>query len=105
MNAQQRAFDPGPALGNLTDRQACALTILQAHPEGLRSIDLGRELHIALATCRFCTPTVWCRFAHSSGEEVGKALRARGLARKPRGRWVSLVRPAAPPEVWPADFF
>lgn len=87
-------FDAGPATGNLTDRQQHALTLLTAHPDGLRSIDLGRELHIAKG-CPYCTPERLCKFAHSTGEEVGRQLRRKDLAIKRKsGLWQSLLPPA-----------
>jgi hypothetical protein len=85
-------FDPGPALGGLTDRQQEALDHLQHHPEGVRSSDLGRYLHMRRG-CPYCSPERLCKYAMSTGEEVGRQLRKRDLAIKRREsqKWQALV--------------
>lgn len=87
-------FPPPPAIGNLTHRQQLVLELLHAHPEGLRSSDLGREIHID-SGCPYCSPDRLCKYAMTAGEEVGRQLRKRDLAikRKQSGRW-QLLRPA-----------
>lgn len=81
-------FDPGPATGNLTHRQALVLELLRANPQGLRSSDIGREIHMAKG-CPYCSPERLCKYAMTAGEEVGRQLRKRDLAikRKASGRW------------------
>lgn len=98
MTAQQRAFDPGPATGNLNPRQQLFLDLLRDTPEGLRSIDLGREIHIQLASCAYCQDNRLCSFAFGEGERIGKSLRDRDLAikRKASGKWQLLHPPAQP---------
>lgn len=92
-------FPPPPQ--TLTDRQQAALEHLQANPAGVRSIDLGMYLHQAFTKPCSCASTTFastaCHWAHSTGEEVGKALRDKQppLAIKRRtGKWEALV--AAP---------
>lgn len=70
-----RLFDPGPADGNLTDRQQRALdAITGAGWAGLKSDELGAVMHAPKhglhERCSFCT---------SAGYELASGLRARGL--------------------------
>lgn len=86
-------FDPGPATGNLREREQIALDHLTyMHPKGVRSIDLGRAIHLARG-CPYCSETRLCKYAMSTGEEVGKQLRARDLAIKRRTGYWQLTRP------------
>lgn len=104
MSAQPHLFTPPAADGRLTDRQAFVLDLLNAEPAGLRSIDLGRELHLQFG-CRHCSTTSTCQYAFTEGERVGKSLRARDLAIKRRtGRWQLLNPPKQPFDDLPEDF-
>jgi hypothetical protein len=80
--SEQRLFDPGPANGNLTDRQQRALDLITAAGyAGLMTDELGAALHYPKHglndRCEFCGAT---------GHEVGAALRARGLVQQRRRR-------------------
>jgi hypothetical protein len=90
-------FPLPPADGNLTVRQQHALDLLTATPEGLRSIDLGREIHIAKG-CPYCSNERTCKYAHSAGEEVGRQLRRRDLAIKRKSGLWQLIRPVRDPD-------
>lgn len=99
-------FDAGPATGNLRQREQDALDHLAAHPEGVRSIDLGRALHM-LRGCPYCSELRACKFAHSAGEEVGRQLRRRDLAIKRRsGLWQLLHPPVRERDsgTFPSDY-
>jgi hypothetical protein len=86
-------FTPPPADGNLTDRQTLVLQLLRDNPDGLRSSDLGAHIHQATNAPCACTHDVRCKWAMSTGEAVGRALRKRDLAIKRKtGRW-QLTRP------------
>jgi hypothetical protein len=91
---QQRAFDPGPALANLSDRQTIVLTYLQQNPQGARAIDAGNHLHRVKANpCLYCSETRTCQFARPSVLGVLDSLRDRQLVRY-RGRlgvWQAVV--------------
>lgn len=102
-------FKLGPATGGLTERQTAALEHLQAHPEGVRSIDLGVFLHQSLSVPCSCSTAavtqVACKWASSDGERVGKQLRQRDLAIKRKsGKWQSLVRQPSDPGQLPEGF-
>jgi hypothetical protein len=80
--SEQRLFDPGPANGNLTDRQQRALDLITTSGyAGLMTDELGAALHYPKHglndRCEFCGAT---------GHEVGAALRARGLVQQRRRR-------------------
>jgi hypothetical protein len=86
-------FDPGPATGGLTDRQALVLQLLRDNPDGLRSSDLGAFIHVATGAPCPCSHDVRCKWARAEGERVAKSLRQRDLAIKRKtGRW-QLTRP------------
>lgn len=112
MTAQHPLFRPGPATGNLSKRQQLVLDLLRDHPEGLRSIDLGRHLHQIFTDncyCGFTDPNTGritaCQYARGEGERVGKQLRARDLAIKRRtGRWQLLHPPTTPFDTFPPGF-
>lgn len=88
-------FPLPPATGALTIKQEDALEYIASQPTGARSIDLGRHLHI-LRGCPYCNPDRSCKYAHTTGEEVGRQLRKRELAIKRKtGLWELL--PAARP--------
>jgi hypothetical protein len=82
MTAQRQAFDPGPALGNLTDREQTAIQLLQARPHGVTSTELGVHIHTTLGVPCACSPASICRWAMTDGETVGKQLRRRKVAFK-----------------------
>jgi hypothetical protein len=77
-----RLFDPGPADGNLTERQQRALELIRAAGyDGLRSDELGAAIHQPKHglndRCDFCL---------STGQELGDALRRKQLAQQRRRR-------------------
>lgn len=83
-------FPLPPAEGALTPRQTRALELLRANPEGLTAAELGREIHLH-NRCRYCF-TQPCKYAATTGQELGKALRKRQLAiRRKNGRWQALT--------------
>jgi hypothetical protein len=94
VSAQQRAFDPGPALAGLSDRQTIVLQYLQANPQGARAIDAGNHLHRAKRNpCLYCSDGRTCAYASRDALDVLKSLRDRQLVRY-RGRlgvWQAVV--------------
>jgi hypothetical protein len=102
MTDQLRAFTPGPADGNLSDDQHHILTILHANPEGMRTLDIGRALHLeGRYQCRTCNQQRTCDFASPHALRVLGQLgtpttvnpRGRGLVvRRKTGLW-QLVQP------------
>jgi hypothetical protein len=77
-----RLFDPGPADGNLTDRQQRALDLIRAAGwDGLRSDELGAALHAGKHPLN--QP---CDFCLTAGQQAGDALRRKGLAQQRRRR-------------------
>jgi hypothetical protein len=67
-----------PATPRLTDRQQCALdAICAAGWEGLHTDELGALAHGH-------GPEQRCQWCGSAGQELGKALRAKGLVRQRR---------------------
>jgi hypothetical protein len=91
---QQRAFDPGPALANLSDRQTIVLTYLQQNPDGVRAIDAGNHLHrVKRNPCLYCSDGRTCAYASRDALELLRSLRDRQVARY-RGRlgvWQAVV--------------
>lgn len=79
VTTQRHLFTPPAA--DLSDKQQQVLEILQAHPQGLRSTDIGRQLHMARNAPCACSAstsadsTATCRWAFSDGERLGKQLR------------------------------
>lgn len=106
MTAQRQAFDPGPAMGDMSPREHAAYLLLCARPSGVTSTELGVHLHTALGTPCACSPTSICRWAHGDGERVGKQLRRRRVAfKRKHTRWTLTV--AARPHdtgTLPSDF-
>ena len=77
-----RLFDPGPADGNLTERQQRALDAIKgAGWHGLRSDELGAVIHSE----KHSIHTI-CDFCLTTGQELGDALRKKQLAQQRRRR-------------------
>lgn len=94
MTAARPLFDPGPATGNLTAKQQIILAHLQAHPGGLRAIDIGRHLHLERG-CPVCLPDRTCQYASRDANVVLEQLGTSGrrlVIRRRTGLW-QLVHP------------
>ena len=104
VTAQPHLFKPGPATGNLTDRQATVLAMLQAEPAGMRALDVGIALH-AEDGCSYCTPQSACKYAHPNATAILKALRKKNLAiHRKTGLWQALVPAGRDTGTFPPDF-
>ena len=80
MTADQLTLVDVPAVPKLTERQQRALDLLeQAGYDGLTSDDLGAKMHQHGDDDR-------CQFCGSTGNELGRALRSKGLVQQRRRR-------------------
>lgn len=78
-------FEPPPADGNLTVRQALALAALRRTRDGMPADELGAILHSANGKH---TADNRCGFCLTDGRSVASALRKRGLTvRRVSGFW------------------
>lgn len=94
MTTQPHLWKLQPSTYGLTPKQELVMSLLQASPDGLRSSDLGRALHLdGHAPCA-CSSRSFCKWAMSTGESVGKQLRAKDpplAIKRKSGKWESLV--------------
>lgn len=80
--SEQRLFDPGPQTHGLTPRQQRAYTAIQAAGyDGLHTDELGALIHYPKHALNDR-----CSFCGTTGRELGRALRARGLVQQRRRR-------------------
>lgn len=71
------------AVTKLTERQEYALRCVLDHPEGLNAEDLGRLVHERFGKHRAGFTS--CSFCHSTGLELLRALKVRGLVSLRKG--------------------
>jgi len=84
-NAAWQLFDV-PTQPKLTDRQEHALTVIQqAGAAGVHTDELGAAVHAWQG--RHGSDDI-CEFCASAGQELGRALRAKGLAQQRRRKAV-----------------
>jgi hypothetical protein len=94
MSEQLNLVDQQP---KLTDRQERALEIIRAAGrDGIPSDEFGQQIHAWQGKHDLETLCEWCP---TSGRELGKALRKKGLVKSRRdGHWYALDGIAAPVE-------
>lgn len=89
MTNQRPLFDPGVALGNMSDRESLILKHVEQSEGGLTAQQAGRIVH---ADSGAHAEDVSCAYCVSAGVRVLKQLKVRGLVRQRRGGIYQAVR-------------